>query len=221
MDQRLARHRTTEDREQFKRSVVDPFYREEEDYDWTAVTDRFHGLETVMHRLREQEFRRMLVRYGRPGHVLDVGCGSGLMLRHLPQGSAGIDLNPRNVARARRYVPTADIREGDAEHLPFADHAFTMVTATEVLEHLVFPERAVAEILRVLRPGGVFLGSVPRHTVLWQLRRFSTTCPAEEPFHNEMTRKELAHLLAPFSRFRIHLGFWLLQYSLVAWKANG
>lgn len=215
MDARLARYRTQEEKERFNRDIVKPFYTSGEDYDWTDAADHLRGLETIMHRLRERATVRLMRAHVR-GPVLDLGCGSGLMLRHLPAGSVGIDLNPRNVERARRYAPHMRLERADAEALPFPDHSFQAVVCTEVLEHLVFPERAIAGVLRVLRPGGVFFGSVPRATRLWGVRRFSATCPVEEPFHNEMSRSDLASLLAPFADRSIRLSAWLLHLFFVA-----
>lgn len=170
-----------------------------------------------MHRLRQHELVRLLRRYGVGGHMLDVGCGAGLMLRHLPPGSVGPDINPRNLVRAARYAPRASVVQGDAEALPFSDSEFTTVISTEVLEHVVYPDRMVAEIYRVLAPGGVFIGSVPRDTWLWALRALSSTCPGE-PFHNEMRRPDIERLLQPFRQRQVRLAFWLMHYFFIARK---
>lgn len=220
MDPRFLLHQTTEERERFNRTEVRPFYEQIENYDWTDAADHFRGAETVMHRLRERWIRRSLVRLHVAGRLLDIGCGSGLMLRHLPIGSVGIDVNPRNVARAKRYAPLADVRLGDAEHLSFSAASFDGVIITEVLEHLVFPERAVSEIVRVLRPGGICLGSVPRRTVVWRFRRLSRTCPGNEPFHNEFRRRELQQLLSPLTGLDIAAPWWRLQFFFVGWKGK-
>lgn len=210
-------------RERLNREIVQPFYTDVEDYDWTAVTDRLRGPESIMHRFRERMIRRLISRYAQNGPVLDVGCGSGLMLRHLPPSSVGMDLNPRNIKRAKQYAPNARVVFGDAERLQFGGETFAAVLMTEVLEHLVFPERSVQEIFRVLRPGGVFFGSVPRASWLWHLRGLSATCPAEEPFHHEMRRVELRWLLtqAPFVGVRVERAWWLMQYFFVAQKKEG
>lgn len=218
MDPRFTRYADPKARAAFKSDVVDPFYRQEEDYDWVEVTDHIRGFESFMHRFRQREFLSYLRRYGQGGAYLDVGCGTGLMLRHLPAGAVGIDLNPRNVVRAKEHAPRARVEIADAEHLPFPDALFTTVICTEVLEHLVFPDQAVAEINRVLKPGGVFFGSVPRRSALWRLRALSSTCDANEPFHNEMSRSELNQLLSPFPRRKIRGTFWLMHHSFIAWK---
>lgn len=204
------------ERARFNDDVVKPFYFHEEDYDWTDAADRWVGLETLMHRWREREMVRLLRRHDVAEPMLDVGCGSGLMLRHLPPGSHGIDYNPRNIDRARRYAPRAVVQQGDAEALPYADETFATVVCTEVLEHLVFPDIAIGEMFRVLKPGGTLLGSVPRKSVLWRLRNLSSTCPVGEPFHHEMPRRDLTRLLAPLTRVRMHTPFWGMHFFFVA-----
>lgn len=177
---------------------VKDFYRAIEDYDWNAVSDKKIGLESILHRKREKIMMRQIAAWGVGETYLDVGCGTGLILRHLPQGSTGIDLNPRHLARAKTYVPSAHLVQSDAEHIPFEDNSFSTVICTEVLEHLVHPRQALSEIFRVLQPGGRLIGSTPRHALIWKLRFLSSTHYHNEPFHNEFTTKELTELFSPW-----------------------
>lgn len=93
-----------------------------------------------------------------PGaRVLDVGCGSGDLLVHLAQRgfwTAGIDPAPGMVALARERVPSADIRPGDAERVPWPAGTFDLVTAVNALQLADHTERALAELVRVTAPGG-------------------------------------------------------------------
>ncbi|MEO7350870.1 MAG: methyltransferase domain-containing protein, partial [Marmoricola sp.] len=66
----------------------------------------------------------------------------------------------------------ADTKEGDALSLPFADDEFDRVVASEVLEHIHADEAAIAELVRVLRPGGTMAVTVPRwlpEKICWAL----------------------------------------------------
>jgi len=94
---------------------------------------------------------------GRGARVLDVGCGPGDFLAHLTDrgvSAAGIDPAPGMVAYARARVPGADLRGGDAEHLPWPDGAFDLVTAINALQFADDTMAALAELTRVTAPGG-------------------------------------------------------------------
>lgn len=98
------------------------------------------------------------------GRVLDVGCGSALVADRLADAALryiGLDFPHHHIAYARKKhehgaVPTSWVR-GDGERLPLADATVDVVVLSEVIEHLLRPERAVWEVARVLRPGGVLV----------------------------------------------------------------
>jgi len=92
--------------------------------------------------------------------VLDVGCGISTVLHFLPGERHGIDPLSRHYQRLYRYPQEIQVREGSAEALPFADAHFDVVFCSNVLDHVTDPERAVAEVHRVLKPGGHFLLTV-------------------------------------------------------------
>ncbi|HEU5033456.1 MAG TPA: methyltransferase domain-containing protein [Mycobacteriales bacterium] len=101
------------------------------------------------------------------GAILDVGCGAALVadrLADLPVDYVGLDFGGHHIGFAAdklRSGPQLTIRRafvhGDAEQLPLRDRSFDVVVMSEVIEHLLRPERAVWEIARVLRPGGVLV----------------------------------------------------------------
>lgn len=97
------------------------------------------------------------------GDVLEVGIGTGRDLPLYPPGVrlTGIDLSPAMLelarARAAALGREVDLRVADAEALPFPDGSFDTVVSTLVLCTVPGPERAVAEIRRVLRPDGRYL----------------------------------------------------------------
>jgi ubiquinone/menaquinone biosynthesis C-methylase UbiE len=97
--------------------------------------------------------------------VLDVGCGTGRLVRRARQcyptaELVGVDLAGRMVATASAVTPTKlAIRyiHGRAERLPFTDDVFDLVFATLSLRHWTNPPAGIAEIGRVLTPGGVLV----------------------------------------------------------------
>lgn len=94
--------------------------------------------------------------------VLDAGCGSGAVTQDLVRAASGdvvaIDLDPLMLARARGAAPS--LARADARRLPFADGTFDLAVCNLVLLWSPQPERVVAELARVVRPGGTVLASM-------------------------------------------------------------
>ncbi len=126
----------------------------------------------------------------RPGErVLDMGCGAGRHAFEMYRRGADViafdqDADELSGVRdlfaameAEGEVPAgaeADTWEGDALALPFADGEFDRIVAAEVLEHIPADLQAIAELSRVLRPGGTLAVTVPRwfpEVVCWRLSR--------------------------------------------------
>lgn len=105
-------------------------------------------------------------RYAGRGRVLDIGCGTGYGVAELAgraRFAAGIDLAAEAIHYARGHYPMANAKflRASAQALPFADAAFHLVTAFEVIEHLEDWHALLAESRRVLHPDGIFLVSTP------------------------------------------------------------
>ncbi len=105
---------------------------------------------------------RFLAWLGAPSSArwLDVGCGTGafseLVLRHAaPASLTGIDPSREQIAYVREHVPGAAFEVADSQTLPFADGAFDVVASALVLHFIPDRTRALAEMKRVLRPGGL------------------------------------------------------------------
>jgi ubiquinone/menaquinone biosynthesis C-methylase UbiE len=155
----------------------------------------------------------------RGDRLLDVGCGNGAYTTVLGRDFRevhAIDVEPQRIERFRETVaadPKFSVTVGSAEALDFADDSFDVVTAIEVLEHIVDLERALAEIRRVVRPGGAFLVSCPNrlfpletHTVAvghgrtYPARRVPFL-PYVKPLHRRLStarnfaRRDLAELV--------------------------
>jgi SAM-dependent methyltransferase len=98
---------------------------------------------------------------GARSHVLDVGTGEGQLARHLlGHGVArvtGIDPTANQLRVAVERGSAARYVRGDATRMPFADAAFDGVLACLVFEHIAEIDDALAEVARVLAPGGTFL----------------------------------------------------------------
>ena len=93
----------------------------------------------------------------KPGDALDAACGTGRHTRHLVELGhrvTGIDLTPEMLAVAEKSVPEADFRVADLLDLPFEDASFDLVVCGLALAHLPDLGAGIAELARVLRPGG-------------------------------------------------------------------
>lgn len=194
------------------------YYRYIEEYDWVEVTDHLKGFESFFHKLREWLINRFIDRYRRGNKFLDAGCGTGLMLRHLPKGSVGVDINPRNIEKAKKHAPLAKVILADIEKLPFGRHEFSTIICTEVIEHQPDPKPTLSELKRVLKKDGVIIGSVPSASLVWFLRFLSSTCPRGEPFHKNFQKHELEDLFKDFHIVKLYLSVFGMSYFFVLEK---
>jgi ubiquinone/menaquinone biosynthesis C-methylase UbiE len=126
------------------------------------------------------------------GRVLEVAVGTGRNLEHYPPGVrlSGVELSPEMltfaVRRAAALGLAADLREGDAERLPFPDESFDTVVCGLSLCSIPRPAAAISEMRRVLVPGGALLlldhvGSTwpPIYAAQWLLERVTVRAAGE------------------------------------------
>lgn len=113
----------------------------------------------------ESEYVR---RFGEGRDVLEVGCGTGLVLQRIAQfarTAKGIDLSPGMLEKAR--ARGLDVVEGSATDLPFDDESFDVTCSFKVLAHVREIDQALSEMARVTRRGGVILAELYNP---WSLR---------------------------------------------------
>jgi 2-polyprenyl-6-hydroxyphenyl methylase / 3-demethylubiquinone-9 3-methyltransferase len=141
---------------------------------WYAAHDDPVALLRAESRLRNPWVAAHILRErGAQARVLDVGCGAGFLSNHLAaQGFdvTGVDASPGSLDVAARHDPTGKAQYvlGDALSLPFAAASFDVVCAMDFLEHVEDPAAVVAEISRVLKPGGLFFfHTFNRNPVAW------------------------------------------------------
>ena len=100
---------------------------------------------------------------GRRGRILEIGCGRGLLLRHLAQLGHECHGIERSALAARRAAQSEELRvyTQPLEKCHFADEYFDVVILWHVLEHLDHPQATLAQISRLLKPGGLLYLEVP------------------------------------------------------------
>jgi SAM-dependent methyltransferase len=126
---------------------------------------------------------------GGPGlRVLDLGCRYGALSRAYLEGNEilGLDVDREALAEAAKLG--IETRWADVEQpLGLDDASFDVVVAGELLEHVRDPEALVAEVRRVLKPGGRFVGSVPNaYRAKNRLRFLLGRPPEQDPTHLHM-----------------------------------
>ncbi|GAA2902985.1 ubiquinone biosynthesis O-methyltransferase [Actinoplanes cyaneus] len=169
----------------------------------------------------------LIPRPGTPGQVLlDAGCGGGLLAPHvtaLGYRHVGVDLRPPGLALAadRGVTPLA----GDVAALPLADGSADVVVAGEILEHVTDLSGTVAELCRVLRPGGRVVLDTLNDTALSRLitvtlgERFGVVPTG---LHDPALFVSPARLRAEFARHGVPLAVRGIRPSLpglVRWLA--
>jgi ubiquinone/menaquinone biosynthesis C-methylase UbiE len=175
-----------------------------------------------------------------PGdRVLDLGCGEG---RHVISAyveenvhSVGVDLSLQDLATTRdKFTDFAEpdnpqksfhLSSANALALPFTDNTFDKVICSEVLEHIPDYEAALAEIQRVLKPGGLLCASVPRRwpeKICWAFSEAYYKVPGGHLriFKSKELRNQIETL--GFSQYyrhwahALHVPFWWLK--CLFWK---
>lgn len=154
---------------------------------------------------------------GQGRKILDLGCRDGSLTRFYNAGNqvygVDVDIEALSLCRTQLKIPVllCDLNEG----LPFKNASFDAVVAGEVLEHLPYPWMLVREVHRVLKTGGIFVGSVP-NAYHWRKRlRFVTGKDLEEdPTHLRLFNQDILRRMLEEEKMNdIRITPWLGQSS--------
>ncbi len=159
-------------------------------------------------------------RFGpRQGRVLEIGCGLGHLLGWLADRYQvfGADINPWALEQARRNVPQASFLIASAEELGvFPDSTFQILVAKHIVEHLPDPERAIAEMSRLLAPGGLLVLATPNLDSPMRSVKKERWIGYQDPTHINL--RPPAEWLTILQRYQLHPrrvfsdGFWDAPY---------
>ncbi|MDP2684186.1 MAG: class I SAM-dependent methyltransferase [bacterium] len=120
---------------------------------------------------RREILREKILKYQKNNEskkILDIGCGPGgniLLLKEFGHVT-GLDFSEE----ALKFAKTNNfdsLVQASATNIPFIDASFDMVTSLDVLEHIQDDNTAIQEALRVLKPGGMYVVTVPAYQALW------------------------------------------------------
>jgi ubiquinone/menaquinone biosynthesis C-methylase UbiE len=166
------------------------------------INESADRLQFTLHRNR---YDFVLQRLPPAQNVLEIGTGLGAFTRELhPRcgNYVGVEFDPDACAEARKKNPAAEIRQGDARELPFADNQFSFIVCLEVLEHLGDWRAGVRHIHRCLQPDGAVIISVP-----W--RRSGGKSETNEYHVYEPGETELVSLFQTlFNRVEVHYQYF-------------
>ncbi len=200
---------------------------------FTRIADEGWFPEDVEFDSEQLRWIRKLVKPSPGMRVLDAGCARGRFLRGLRDSGArlyGVDLTEAFLNAAQRNLPGAGIAAGSLSRLPFGNASFDAVYCIEVLEHLPDTGAALAEMARVLKPGGVLvvidknlLGLHPRNGLpnavwkMWQERRGRWMYPAEFRFREKWFRPEGLARMMRQSFEQVEVRFTTEGMGLASW----
>lgn len=149
------------------------------------------------------------------GRVLDNGCGVGLLGDYVLQHKlVGLDISSEMLASASDHVPNLVL--GNSQVLPFTDNSFDLVVSRSLLHHLQKPEIAVAEIHRVLAPGGQLTLADTNTSLLSYLPRIIAKHGDHfSEDHENMSRAKIQTILDPYFTVTHIRYFGYIAYPLV------
>lgn len=137
--------------------------------------------------------------------VLDIASGEGYGVNLMAENAmhvTGIDIDYNVIKSASQKYnhPNLDFKQGAIENIPFPDNSFDIVTCFETLEHIEDHEKAVKEIKRVLKPGGLTFISTP------DKKNYTDSTGYKNPFHvNELYETGFRELVTKNFRYSFFL----------------
>lgn len=166
---------------------------------------------------------------GVSGEMLEIGAGTGANFAYLPEGVrwTGCDPNPGGQRYCERGASAAGIeaqwRRAPAEELPFDGGRFDTVVSTLTLCSVRSPEKALREVLRVLKPGGmfIFLEHVAAHESSPLLRRQKRWAPVFGALAGCRPHQDTAQLIEEAGFSRVDLERLVLPLPVVSTHASG
>ncbi len=150
--------------------------------------------------------------------VIELGCRYGDILSLVANGNriTGVDVDGDAISKCRSRLEGANLLIANLnDTLPFSSGCFDVVILTEVLEHLPYSEITLSEITRILRPGGILVGSVPNATRMRNRLRFLTTGIVE------LDRTHLKHFSKATLEVLLEKFFSTVETELVGGNLTG
>lgn len=196
-----------------------------DNYHWQQISRNIFAFNAFVMARYQQVVKLILQRSNQK--VLDIGCGDGVLLSFIKEGSLfGVDLDQSSLNYGASRVKAKFIQAA-ADKLPFKANFFDVVLATEIIEHLTQPEKLIQEANRVLKPSGYLILTTPvkqpgKLTDKLHVQEFSPTELRNllRPYFQQISitqshplclKKIYTFTLFKFGRFHLDLFRWLIN----------
>lgn len=116
--------------------------------------------------IQKRKFQRITSDLIKVKRILDVGCGTGLLIDELARDKhqiVGVDLSSKMLRKAKRHEGGVTLISADADKLPFKDESFDAVVSVTLLQNMPNPKHAVREMARVAKQGGIIAITSLKH----------------------------------------------------------
>ncbi len=134
--------------------------------------------------------------------ILDIGCRDGQLTAQYAEGNivTGADIDSAALERAKSNIGIETIHVDLNGEWPFAHGSYDVVVACEFLEHIYFPEKVMQKVVTLLKPEGMFIGTIPHAYSLQSRIKFllgtKRGTPLEDPTHiNQFSYSEFFSML--------------------------
>jgi 2-polyprenyl-3-methyl-5-hydroxy-6-metoxy-1,4-benzoquinol methylase len=158
-------------------------------------------------------------RYGQSGtRLLEIGSGLGHLVGQLDGrfATAALDVNHWALVQSKTVAPRTLLQVASAENLPFASASFGVVIIKHVVEHLPHPEKAIAELGRVMAPGGALILATPNLASLSRPSKGANWIGYHDPSHISLKPPSEWLAMLKGAGFRLKRvfadGFWDAPY---------
>jgi len=149
----------------FSKPVIDNDIYNQDPTGWWDKNSFLNILETGIQPVRTKYIKQCISKLKLDSiESLDIGCGGGILAEELARCCDkvdAIDISEASLETARKHALeeglSINYQQAFAENLPFPDNSFNLITCCDVLEHVDDLDQVIAEVNRVLRPGGVFI----------------------------------------------------------------
>ena len=145
-------------------------YKDIKDDFYDSQAESLNPLRRWFHQTRHRLIGDLVQTYYRDGTILDLGCGNCIWNAQRQLPVIGIDISKGMLEFAKGRGNISDAIETSLHHLAIRDGSISIAVITEVLEHMEFYNQVLADINRILKPGGLVIASVPFDTrfSMWQ-----------------------------------------------------